>query len=68
MKEEIFSRTEVWEKKPKLDEKEHSSGGVNSPIKVKNIMTVTYGPESNSEGTISMSMKGPILGKEVREK
>ena len=29
--------------------------------------TITYGPEPNPEGIISMSMKGPVLGKEVNE-
>ena len=29
--------------------------------------TITYGLEPNPEGIISMSMKGPVLGKEVNE-
>ena len=29
--------------------------------------TITYGLESNPEGFISMSMKGPVIGKEINE-
>ena len=29
--------------------------------------TITYGPEPNPEGIISISMKGPVLGKGINE-
>ena len=29
--------------------------------------TITYGPESNPEGIISMFMKGPVMGKDAKE-
>ena len=52
---------------PGLDKGKSGSRGATSPSKVENMRTIMYGPESNPEGIISMSMKGPVLGKDVKE-
>ena len=50
-----------------LDERESSSRCVNFPNKIENMKTVTYGPKPNPERIVSMSVRGPGLGKEVGE-
>ena len=52
---------------PGLDRGESGSGRASSTSKEGNMRTITYGPEPNTEGIISISMKGPVLGKEINE-
>ena len=48
-----------------LDRRESDSRRASPTRKGVNMRTIFYGPESNPEGIISMSMKGPVLGKEI---
>ena len=67
IKEIFLKKQRVGKRDPGLDRGESGSMRASSPSKEGNMRTITYGPEINTEEIISMSMKRPVLGKEINE-